>query len=762
MSDKSPANTSEAPSPEGAAVAPIECWSIGTLALVQGLLASWAAWILPWQHVSAFGIACGLLGGLHIATAAAMLARHPKALSLWKLSSLWALLLLLLVTWQVFTGGAYLTGLYGSLGQGLFAALIAIWGLFVLVIVPTAVWSLVRARHVWPKLGRAPWIGGASAVVIVALASAWNQQLGAIPHVDTDALDTAVSDLRWLVGELPAGPKASARKHRLWRSSNVASIQCDEAPENVPTTLIATYASLKRRGGLESRCVQAESPSAAVEQLKAILQARATGPSIKLDAITSHTPPLAGPAWTHAFALRPAQDGLCVGGRCWMPWQLLARDAYVQYRPLPFIPDLAFGADVDGLAAQLREEGPSESASAAARRVTTRSWTLTEAGATELHRLRPVELDESPESVSAAARELERHIVRAQLDSGKFRYTLHPFSGRAQKKNFNLARQAGTLLALCELGRNTKPVRRTIKRGLKLLERYERVDVSGEVSGLSRVKHPERVQLSDSALPLVAFTQCRGRVGKQFDQQIARLARLVLKLQRDDGGFSPAFDLTDSNVIRGTEPLYAPGQAILGLALLETILSDAPIEGWPNIDEVRGARLKAMRYVAAHHWPASLYPYFFVEENWNCLAARASLTLERVDAYERFCFDYVRFKSRLILDQDSDVDPMFVGGFGFGNVIPPHNTGAAGFAEALSAAIAVKHARDESADEMKERLSDIMRFLLRQQWTEQNCFGCRRNALGAISEHTHSAISRIDFAQHTWAALGHGSSALAL
>src|SRR5690606_22318582 len=156
-----------------------------------------------------------------------------------KLSSLWALLLLLLVTWQVFTGGAYLTGLYGSLGQGLFAALIAIWGLFVLVIVPTAVWSLVRARHVWPKLGRAPWIGGASAVVIVALASAWNQQLGAIPHVDPDALDTAVSDLRWLVGELPAGPKASARKHRLWRSSNVASIQCDEAPENVPTTLIA-------------------------------------------------------------------------------------------------------------------------------------------------------------------------------------------------------------------------------------------------------------------------------------------------------------------------------------------------------------------------------------------------------------------------------------------------------------------------------------------------------------------------------------------
>src|SRR5690606_21529553 len=113
----------------------------------------------------------------------------------------------------------------------------------------------------------------------------------------------------------------------------------------------------------------------------------------------------------------------------------------------------------------------------------------------------------------------------------------------------------------------------------------------------------------------------------------------------------------DSKVIPGAEPLYAPGQAVLGLALLENIVAEAPVEGWPNVEEIRAARLKAMGYVAAHHWPSSLYPYFFVEVNWNWLAARASLNLERVDAYDRFCFDYVRFKPRLILDQDSDVDP---------------------------------------------------------------------------------------------------------
>jgi hypothetical protein len=103
-----------------------------------------------------------------------------------------------------------------------------------------------------------------------------------------------------------------------------------------------------------------------------------------------------------------------------------------------------------------------------------------------------------------------------------------------------------------------------------------------------------------------------------------------------------------------------------------------------------------------------------------------------------------------------------VGGFGFGNVVPPHNTGAAGFAEALSAAIAVKHARGEDTSRDKLLLSKVLGFLLRQQWTRSNCFGCNEDALGAVSEHTHSPITRIDFVQHTWAAFGHGSKALLL
>ena len=40
--------------------------------------------------------------------------------------------------------------------------------------------------------------------------------------------------------------------------------------------------------------------------------------------------------------------------------------------------------------------------------------------------------------------------------------------------------------------------------------------------------------------------------------------------------------------------------------------------------------------------------FFFFEENWHCLAARAALAHHRRDDYERFCLDYVTMKTRLL------------------------------------------------------------------------------------------------------------------
>jgi len=195
--------------------------------------------------------------------------------------------------------------------------------------------------------------------------------------------------------------------------------------------------------------------------------------------------------------------------------------------------------------------------------------------------------------------------------------------------------------------------------------------------------------------------------------------------------------------------------------LLEQRLATHPSAVLPSYDEVHAAVERAMQYFGTRYWSHPLRDFFFLEENWHCLAARTALAVHRHPAYEALCLDYVRFKSRLILLTEDGVEPDFDGGFGFGNLVPPHNTGAAGFGEALAAAIPILRARGAPTEREERLLGRVMRFLMRQQWSRSNCFACATSeVIGGMSEHTHSALTRIDFAQHAWAALGHGQRAL--
>src|SRR5690606_8395469 len=106
-----------------------------------------------------------------------------------------------------------------------------------------------------------------------------------------------------------------------------------------------------------------------------------------------------------------------------------------------------------------------------------------------------------------------------------------------------------------------------------------------------------------------------------------------------------------------------------------------------------------------------------------------ALGVHRHAGYEAFCIDYVRFKSRLILSAEDGIAPDFDGGFGFGSLVPPHNTGAAGFGEALAAAIALHEAADRPAEAEKRLLMRVLAFLLRQQWSRENCFACATRAV---------------------------------
>jgi hypothetical protein len=240
------------------------------------------------------------------------------------------------------------------------------------------------------------------------------------------------------------------------------------------------------------------------------------------------------------------------------------------------------------------------------------------------------------------------------------------------------------------------------------------------------------------------------------------MINFLLAMQREDGSFYPKLDLDSGAPIDGPEPMYAGGQAVFALSLAEKLALEQPelaaAAGLPPAEQLHAAVEDAIAFYTGPYWDNFLRDFFWLEENWHCLAARASLGHHRNDAYERYCIDYMAFKRRLVLDEDSRVAPEFVGSYSLGNILPPVNTPAAGFGEGLGAAIAIKEARGEDTTEDRELMKSVIRFLLRQQWSPRTCFACapNRTVVGGFSESASAPEIRIDYTQHAWAALGHG------
>jgi hypothetical protein len=137
------------------------------------------------------------------------------------------------------------------------------------------------------------------------------------------------------------------------------------------------------------------------------------------------------------------------------------------------------------------------------------------------------------------------------------------------------------------------------------------------------------------------------------------------------------------------------------------------------------------------------------------------LRSHRHDGYERFCIDYAEFKSRFLLEPGDGVDPELVGGYGFGNIVPPHVGSSGGLGEALGAAAALQRARGEDDSRMRARLQLALSYLLRNQADARSCFACKaQDAPGWFPGFMVAPWGRIDHIQHPWSALGHGARAL--
>lgn len=784
------------------AVRPAPRWALTLFPGLHALIFLWGAAVLPYRAASSVFILLMLVGCAHLVAALSASFAERFVRRALRIAAFFSIAAFVYPAFEIMRSAAYLSALYGDLGKGVGVVLLVMLAPLALVTLPMAFWSLAITRKGKTKTDRRRRDIRASAIALIGLvmgALLLNERADAraepLPQIAVDASKFGgarghdvhailLEAKREILDEASwSEAETTLRARRLFKRTAFECVPLAEDERAVASLLFFSPHPKGRGARLEERCLRA-SPNELARMLFETIRNEALPQSpVKIDLYRASARLERKNAIVETFAIRPGVDGVCNAKRCLMPWQLIALSELSVNQPISFIPDLHFGVSPlrlrrllgetssealgtslsDALTAweergMLRDEAPRELEPLLTLegliRLETESFILLGSG--ELLRLVRGKEPEVPlERRDEALKLAEKHIADAQRSDGFFRYRLDPHTGR-EHSGWSLPRQAGTTLVVCELGQDEEQTERVASRSIDLMLRDAKA-----VGDFLALGSGHRFNLGETALPLIAIYSCLER-GIQIDRQkLAGLTRFVIGLQRDSGGFHPAYAI-GTGIIEGPEPLYAGGQAVFALTLAERFVAQSPEEaerlGLPSREELFEAVERAMNYYARDYWPRFIRELFFLEENWHCLAARASLTHHRNEDYERFCLDYVRFKSRLVLDRASRVAPELIGGHSFGNLIVPSNTPTAGLGEALAAAMAIKEARGEDLARDKATMRLILGYLLRQQWTPRNCFACttQRTVIGGFSEAITIPEVRIDYTQHAWAALGHG------
>lgn len=739
---------------------PLPRWSLATTCLLHALVFGLFATTLPWRSGTSFSIILGVLTLLHLTTAGLAALERPvwRAVWLvrsWRALSIASLLAFVVFTWSIALAASYVSKLYVRLGPPVSSALFVAGALLALLTLPVGVWG---ALCTLPRRVRTPRRLSAGATALVALGALTLPLAGRAAQ--GEAVVSASSDVTSRVQNLLEAHTLQGTRRP--RERSVAGAGPSRCREPITAERLTLLVSFVRRGKARSRCLQASSAAELGRRLERLLDGAQPGATVVVDLVKTFKPLRRGMPLLDTLEVRPGLDGVCEEQLCLPAWQLTLADAFAENRPLASIPDLNFGFSTEAVRRALGSEHVDRGLGIDGLiRIETESFSADSRGVHRLVRTRATPPALSPLGVEQAVDSAERHITGAQEPDGTFRYVLDPATGREDRATLNLPRQAGTTYALCELGRPAS-VKRTVRRALKAFEPTE--NDMGEMSALGVNGD---YGLGKSALPLLALLRCRELAGAGNDRLIGQLARLVLKMQRDNGSFYPIFDVQARRAQGEHEALYAAGQAVLSLVLLEQQLqrlAGGAAEPLPSATRVKQALDRAMDYYAGPYWPTPLRDFFFFEEGWHCLAARTALGSHRHDAYERLCMDYADSRLRFLLSARDTAEPNFVGGYGVSDLFPPRNTATAGFGEALSASIAIKLARGLPVEEDKARLRDLVTFLLRAQWSEADCYACDDpgQVEGGFSQQLASPGIRIDYVQHAMAAIGHGAKLLGL
>jgi hypothetical protein len=342
------------------------------------------------------------------------------------------------------------------------------------------------------------------------------------------------------------------------------------------------------------------------------------------------------------------------------------------------------------------------------------------------------------EQLLSAARAGGDYLVRMQKPDGSFHYYYNAAENKIETRRYNIVRHAGTAWSLFDLYQATRDARyrESARLAVKFLKtRFHRARSRNSVYVLD---YDGKAKLGANGLALAALAKQIELDPKSADRQgAARLANLILAMQREDGSFQTRYRLRPGDP-EGIESLYYPGEAILGLNRLFKSNGDSRL--------LDAARRGADFLIKSQRSLEVLPP-----DAWLMQALEALYNVGREGKYAAHT---IALAVAMIAEQYTDNDPPgYAGGFGPG---PPRSTPAAARAEGLVSAYRIARSTgDARASKIADALKACASFQLAQQFTSRNSASLPNpgRAAGGFFEGPASMRIRIDFVQHNISSL---------
>jgi hypothetical protein len=180
----------------------------------------------------------------------------------------------------------------------------------------------------------------------------------------------------------------------------------------------------------------------------------------------------------------------------------------------------------------------------------------------------------TPERLLAAVRRGADYLVRISNPEGRYIYLYHPVSDRDDAQ-YGWLRHAGTTYALLEAYDEFRSPAylECAERALTYLKAHLRDAPEANGKYLLDSGDEEQQKVGGAGLALLAFAKHAAVTGSRAELETMRaLARFIMKQQYEDGHFRANADLERENGKKlKREPVYYPGEAVLGLLRLYAV-----------------------------------------------------------------------------------------------------------------------------------------------------------------------------------------------